>query len=67
MMLKGSALVANMAKPSWCLAVMTRYFMPASRASFTQASASNCTGLNWGATAAYSAMGILAWSMICSP
>ena len=40
------AFESNMAKPSWCLAVMTMYFMPASLASRTHSSASNFTGLN---------------------
>ena len=34
-----------MEKPSWCLAVMTRYFMPASLASPTKALASNFGGI----------------------
>jgi len=33
-----------MAKPSWCLAVMTMYFMPASFAICTHRSASNSVG-----------------------
>jgi len=35
-----------MQKPSWCLAVKTRYFWPLARASATQAAASNLRGLN---------------------
>ena len=36
-----------MPKPSWCLLVMTMYFMPASLAIFTHSAASNFTGLNF--------------------
>ena len=32
---EGSAFESNMAKPSWCLEVMTMYFMPAALASAT--------------------------------
>ena len=39
---------------------LTMYFMPASLASRTQASASNLTGLNWSANLSYSSIGILA-------
>ncbi len=46
---------------------MTMYFMPASWASWTQASASNFTGLNCEARASYSRTGILARFMIHSP
>ena len=42
------------------LAVITRYFMPASRASLATASASNFTGLNCEASCSYSAAGISA-------
>src|SRR5215218_5874511 len=43
------------------------YFMPASFASFTHASASNFTGLNWVASCSYSFTGICARFMIHSP
>src|SRR5436190_1283293 len=56
-----------MAKPSWCLEVMTRYFMPASLASCTHSSALNLTGLNCLARSSYSAIGIRARFMIHSP
>ena len=66
-MLYGLAFESNIAKPSWCLLVMTMYFMPASFASCTQASALNLTGLNWPASCSYSFTGILARFMIHSP
>ena len=43
------------------------YFMPASFASFTHASASNFTGLNCVASCSYSFAGICARFMIHSP
>ena len=58
---------SNSAKPSWCLDVITMYFMPASFASWTQASASNFTGLNCLASCSYSGTGICARFMIHSP
>jgi len=36
---------SNSAKPSWCLVVMTMYFIPACLAMRTQASGSNFVGL----------------------
>ena len=42
----GLAFEWNIAKPSWCLEVMTMYFMPASLAMRTHSSALNLTGLN---------------------
>ena len=51
-----------MQKPSWCLAVIVRYFWPARFASETQASASNFVGLNCLASCSYSAIGIRARS-----
>ena len=51
---------SKFAKPSWCLDVIMMYFIPASFAVLTQASASNCTGLNCLASCAYSATGIRA-------
>ena len=48
-MLKRDARLANMANPSWCLAVMTMYFMPARWAMLTHSSALNRVGLNRGA------------------
>src|SRR5436305_1410137 len=47
-MLKGSALESNMAKPSWCLAVMTMYFMPADLARATMPLAVKAVGLQGG-------------------
>ena len=55
------------AKPSWCLEVITMYFMPASCASRTQASASNFTGFHCFASCSYSPTGIRARYMIHSP
>ena len=46
------------AKPSWCFDVMTKYFIPASRARFIQSLGSNRTGLNALASAAYSFIGM---------
>src|ERR1035438_8299663 len=57
----------NMAKPSWCLLVMTMYFIPASSASFTHSSALNFTGLNCEASCSYSFTGIFPRFMIHSP
>ena len=45
-MLNGFAFESNMAKPSWCLAVMTMYFMPAALASATISCALKPVGLN---------------------
>ena len=45
-MLNALAFESNIAKPSWCLAVITMYFMPAALASDTQACASNRVGSN---------------------
>ena len=45
-MLYAAPCESNMAKPSWCLEVMTMYFMPASLAVRTHSSALNLTGLN---------------------
>jgi hypothetical protein len=42
------AFESNMAKPSWCLAVMTMYFMPADLASATMSCALKPVGLNCG-------------------
>ncbi len=56
-----------MAKPSWCLLVITMYFIPASSAICTHSSALNFTGLNWVASCSYSFTGILARFMIHSP
>ena len=47
-MFQSDCLVANMAKPSWCLLVMVMYFMPAALASATHSAASNSVGLNCG-------------------
>ena len=44
-MLKGSTLESNMAKPSWCLEVMTMYFMPADFARATMSCAEKPVGL----------------------
>ena len=41
---EGFAFESNMAKPSWCLAVMTMYFMPADFASATMSCALNAWG-----------------------
>ena len=49
----------NMANPSWCLAVITMYFIPAFLATATHASASNFTGLNCFASCSYSSTGDL--------
>jgi len=35
----------QMQNPSWCLEVMTRYFVPAALATLTHSSASNAVGL----------------------
>src|SRR6266496_3280054 len=56
-----------MAKPSWCLLVITIYFIPASCAICTHSSALNFTGLNCFASCSYSFTGILARFMIHSP
>ena len=37
---------SHSAKPSWCLLVMTTYFIPASRASFAHSAGSYSVGLN---------------------
>ena len=66
-MLKRSARDPNMAKPSWCLAVMTKYFMPASAASSAHASASKPDGSNPLASPSYSETGMRALNMIHSP
>ena len=58
-MFQSEAFESNMAKPSWCLEVMTMYFMPASLAVRTHSSALNFTGLNSLAYSRYSATGIL--------
>src|SRR5262245_30307985 len=60
-------LLSKRQKPSWCLLVITMYFMPAALARRTQASASNFTGLNWVLYFSYSASGILASWRIHSP
>ena len=59
--------VRNMQKPSWCLAVMTRYFCPAASAVAAIRSASNFTGSNWSANLSYVATGTLALVMYHSP
>ena len=56
-----------MQKPSWCLDVMTTYFIPAALATRAHSLASNFVGLNCLASCSYSAIGILWWSMIHSP
>ena len=56
-----------MAKPSWCLAVIVTYFIPASLARRTHSLASKRTGLNWEASFSYSPTGILPSCMIHSP
>ena len=66
-MLYGLALDLNMAKPSWCFDVMTMYFMPASFASCTHASASNLTGLKREASRSYSLTGTAERSITHSP
>ena len=58
--LKGLAAVWNIAKPSWCFAVMTMYRMPAFLAASTHFSASYLAGLKSLAMAAYSAIGACA-------
>jgi hypothetical protein len=58
---------ANIANPSWCLEVMTMYFIPASCASWTQASGSNLTGLSLAASCSYSFTGTCERFMIHSP
>ncbi len=58
---------SNSANPSWCLDVITMYFMPASCAICTQASGSNFTGFHCFASCSYSATGIRARFMIHSP
>ena len=58
---------SNSAKPSWCLDVMMMYFMPASAAVRTQASASYFTGLNARTNCSYSLTGTCARLMIHSP
>ena len=67
-MLKGSALEWNMAKPSWCLEVMTMYFIPADLGEGDPCrSASKFTGLNCVAEPCSPATGIVALFMIHSP
>ena len=61
-MSKSLAAVSNIAKPSWCLDVMMMYFIPASLASCTMASASNPEGLNDAARDMYSLYGMSAWA-----
>ena len=56
-----------MPKPSWCLLVMTRYFMPAFLATATHCLASNFTGLNRRANCSYWETGILVSSRNHSP
>src|SRR5258708_4549527 len=63
----GLALDPNIANPSWCLDVITMYFMPEFLAIATHSSALNFTGSNRGASCSYSRTGILAWFMIHSP
>ena len=63
----GLAFEPKRAKPSWCFEVMTMYFMPASWARRTQASASNRTGFHCFARPSYSRTGIRARYMIHSP
>src|SRR5258708_40197658 len=53
-------------KPSWCLDVMTMYFIPASFARRTHSSALYLMGLNCFARLAYSGAGIRARFMIHS-
>src|SRR5579872_4482906 len=53
--------------PSWCLLVMTMYFIPAFFAMATQWRASNFTGLNCGTSLAYCESGIRMSFMIHSP
>ena len=66
-MFQSEAFEGNIANPSWCLAVITMYFMPACCARSAQASGSYFTGLNSLANLRYSATGILAVCMIHSP
>src|ERR1017187_6381696 len=66
-MLKVLALLANMAKPSWCLGIGTTYFIPACLASPAHSSALNVTGLNCAASRAYSSTGMCAQFWIHSP
>jgi len=57
---KSVYLESNRQKPSWCLEVMTMYFIPAPAAARTHASASNFVGLNWVRNLSYSSSGICA-------
>ena len=61
------SLESNRQKPSWCLVVMTTYFMPAALAMRAHLRASNFTGLNCFWSGSYSAGGILAPNRIHSP
>lgn len=49
--LKGSAFESNIANPSWCLEVMTMYFIPAALAKATMSCALKLVGLNLFASA----------------
>jgi hypothetical protein len=57
---------SNRQKPSWCLLVITRYFIPAAAAVFAHSSASNFTGSKRGWSFSYSSTGIFALSRIHS-
>src|SRR3954454_19281602 len=61
------SLLSNMQKPSWCLLVTVRYFIPAALASLTHSSASNFTGLNRGGSFSYSEIGILSLFITHTP
>ena len=61
------ALELNMAKPSWCLAVITMYFMPGILGDRHPLVGVEPHGLNSRRSFSYSATGILAWFMIHSP
>jgi hypothetical protein len=58
--------VGHIAKPSWCLVVMTKYFCPAVFAALMTASASKSDGLNVVAFASYSTHGMAQLRLIHS-
>ena len=66
-MLYAFAFEGHMAKPSWCLAVTIRYFIPAPLIRLTHSSALNFTGSNGATTRSlYSFSGIFCMRIRCS-
>ena len=66
-MLKGSASLLYIAKPSWCLLVSTMYSIPTDLASFTQSSAQKPIGFIACVRREYSSFGISNRDCIHSP